>query len=266
MLIDTHSHIFLEEFNEDRPDVIERAKEAGVTQILLPNIDSTTISPMLSLCDKYPEMCYPMIGIHPTSVTDENYKKELKIVEDELNREDRRYIAIGEIGIDLYWDKTFRNLQIKVFERQIELAIERKLPIVIHAREACDDVCNTLDKYRDTELRGIFHSFTGTAEEAERLLSYKNFMIGVNGVVTFKKSPLPDSLQQVPMTRIVLETDSPYLTPVPFRGRRNESSYVKHVALKLAEVYETDYNTICKQTATNATKMFNLRINKPQVF
>jgi TatD DNase family protein len=259
MMIDTHSHLFLEEFAADLPEVMERAERAGITYILMPNIDSTTIEPLLDVCQRYP-MCKPMIGFHPTSVTAENYKAELRIVEEELKREDRNYIAIGEIGMDLYWDKTYREEQLTVFERQIELALEYRLPIVIHAREAYDEVCMVLDKYRTTPLRGVFHSFTGNAEEAERLLSYENFMIGVNGVVTFKKSPLTESLKRVPLTRVLLETDSPYLTPVPYRGRRNESAYVEYVMKKLAEVYETDCNKVSEQTTKNAVKLFDIPI------
>jgi TatD DNase family protein len=258
-MIDTHSHLFLEEFAADLPEVMERAERAGITYILMPNIDSTTIEPLLDVCQRYP-MCKPMIGFHPTSVTAENYKAELRIVEEELKREDRNYIAIGEIGMDLYWDKTYREEQLTVFERQIELALEYRLPIVIHAREAYDEVCMVLDKYRTTPLRGVFHSFTGNAEEAERLLSYENFMIGVNGVVTFKKSPLTESLKRVPLTRVLLETDSPYLTPVPYRGRRNESAYVEYVMKKLAEVYETDCNKVSEQTTKNAVKLFDIPI------
>jgi TatD DNase family protein len=259
MMIDTHSHLFLEEFAADLPEVMERAERAGITYILMPNIDSTTIEPLLDVCQRYP-MCKPMIGFHPTSVTAENYESELRIVEEELKREDRNYIAIGEIGMDLYWDKTYREEQLTVFERQIELALEYRLPIVIHAREAYDEVCMVLDKYRTTPLRGVFHSFTGNAEEAERLLSYENFMIGVNGVVTFKKSPLTESLKRVPLTRVLLETDSPYLTPVPYRGRRNESAYVEYVMKKLAEVYETDCNKVSEQTTKNAVKLFDIPI------
>jgi TatD DNase family protein len=259
MMIDTHSHLFLEEFAADLPEVMERAERAGITYILMPNIDSTTIEPLLDVCQRYP-MCKPMIGFHPTSVTAENYKAELRIVEEELKREDRNYIAIGEIGMDLYWDKTYREEQLTVFERQIELALEYRLPIVIHAREAYDEVCMVLDKYRATPLRGVFHSFTGNTEEAERLLSYENFMIGVNGVVTFKKSPLTESLKRVPLTRVLLETDSPYLTPVPYRGRRNESAYVEYVMKKLAEVYETDCNKVSEQTTKNAVKLFDIPI------
>lgn len=217
MLIDTHSHLFLEEFSDDLPQVMERARQAGVSRIYMPNIDSTTIEPMLSVCADYPDFCYPMIGLHPTSVN-ESYRQELSIVRERL-QVPNNFVAIGEIGLDLYWDKTFLNEQLYVFEKQIEWALEYKLPIVVHSREAFDYIYKVMEPYKNTALTGIFHSFTGNAEEAARLLEFGGFMLGINGVVTFKKSSLPDTLLTVPLERIVLETDSPYLTPAPNRGR-----------------------------------------------
>lgn len=213
MLIDTHSHLFLEEFSDDLPQVMERARQAGVSRIYMPNIDSTTIEPMLSVCADYPDFCYPMIGLHPTSVN-ESYRQELSIVRERLEAPNN-FVAIGEIGLDLYWDKTFLNEQLYVFEKQIEWALEYKLPIVVHSREAFDYIYKVMEPYKNTALTGIFHSFTGNAEEAARLLEFGGFMLGINGVVTFKKSSLPDTLLTVPLERIVLETDSPYLTPAP---------------------------------------------------
>ena len=210
MLIDTHSHLFLEEFSDDLPQVMERARQAGVSRIYMPNIDSTTIEPMLSVCADYPDFCYPMIGLHPTSVN-ESYRQELSIVRERLEAPNN-FVAIGEIGLDLYWDKTFLNEQLYVFEKQIEWALEYKLPIVVHSREAFDYIYKVMEPYKNTALTGIFHSFTGNAEEAARLLEFGGFMLGINGVVTFKKSSLPDTLLTVPLERIVLETDSPYLT------------------------------------------------------
>lgn len=215
MLIDTHSHLFLEEFSDDLPQVMERARQAGVSRIYMPNIDSTTIEPMLSVCADYPDFCYPMIGLHPTSVN-ESYRQELSIVRERLEAPNN-FVAIGEIGLDLYWDKTFLNEQLYVFEKQIEWALEYKLPIVVHSREAFDYIYKVMEPYKNTALTGIFHSFTGNAEEAARLLEFGGFMLGINGVVTFKKSSLPDTLLTVPLERIVLETDSPYLTPAPNR-------------------------------------------------
>lgn len=213
MLIDTHSHLFLEEFSDDLPQVMERARQAGVSRIYMPNIDSTTIESMLSVCADYPDFCYPMIGLHPTSVN-ESYRQELSIVRERLEAPNN-FVAIGEIGLDLYWDKTFLNEQLYVFEKQIEWALEYKLPIVVHSREAFDYIYKVMEPYKNTALTGIFHSFTGNAEEAARLLEFGGFMLGINGVVTFKKSSLPDTLLTVPLERIVLETDSPYLTPAP---------------------------------------------------
>ena len=224
-LIDTHSHLFLEEFSEDLPQVIERARSAGVTHIFMPNIDSTTIDSMLSVCNTYNDYCFPMIGLHPTSVN-ADYEKELEIVAREL-RSFNKYIAIGEVGMDLYWDKTFLKEQQIVLDKQINWALEYDLPVVIHCRDAFGYIYNVLEPYKNTSLKGVFHSFTGTDDEAARILEFSGFLIGINGVVTFKKSRLPEVLTKIPLEKIVLETDSPYLTPVPNRGKRNESAYVK---------------------------------------
>ncbi len=256
-MIDSHSHLFLEEFSEDLSDVIARAKKVGVAKIFMPNIDSTTLEPLLDVCERYKGYCYPMIGLHPTSVG-ENYLCELDIVRRRLAEPDNPFVAVGEIGIDLYWDKTYELQQIDAFEQQVELALEYNLPIVIHAREAFNEVCSVIDRYRDTNLRGVFHSFTGTVDDALRLLGYKNFMIGVNGVLTFKKSTLPDVLPAIPLDRLLLETDSPYLTPVPFRGRRNESSYIEYTMRKVAEVYGMECEEVSNQTSENALTLFGV--------
>ena len=257
MLVDSHSHLFLEEFADDLPQVMQRAREAGVTHIFMPNIDSTTIESLLSVCAAYKEFCFPMIGLHPTSVN-ENYKKELDIVAGQL-ASSNGYVAIGEIGLDLYWDKTFLREQLLAFEKQVEWALEYHLPIVIHTREAFDYIYKVLQPYKETGLTGIFHSFTGTSEEAAKLLDFQGFMIGINGVVTFKKSQLPEVLKDVPLARIVLETDSPYLTPVPFRGKRNESSYIPLIAQKIAELTGLETKKIEEITTQNALNLFNLQ-------
>ncbi|WP_308746783.1 TatD family hydrolase [uncultured Bacteroides sp.] len=257
MLIDTHSHLFLEEFSEDLSQVIERAREAGVSYIFMPNIDSTTINPMLSVCAGYPGYCFPMIGLHPTSVN-ETYEQELAVVHEQLAGTNR-YVAIGEIGLDLYWDKTFLKEQLLVFQRQIEWALEYRLPIVIHSRDAFEYIYKVMEPYKNTPLTGIFHSFTGTVEEAEKLLEFEGFMLGVNGVVTFKKSALPETLLTVPLERIVLETDSPYLTPVPNRGKRNESANVKDTLAKVAEIYRMPFEYVSQVTSENALKVFGIR-------
>jgi len=257
MLIDTHSHLFVEEFSEDLPQVIERTREAGVSSVFMPNIDSTTIDAMLSVCRDYPGFCYPMIGVHPTSVN-ESYEEELAIVHNYLSTSSE-FVAIGEIGLDLYWDKTFLKEQLFVFEKQIEWALEYKLPIVIHSREAFEYIYKVMEPYKNTALTGIFHSFTGTSEEAAKLLEFEGFMLGINGVVTFKKSTLPESLLTVPLERIVLETDSPYLAPVPNRGKRNESTNLKHVLVKVAEIYQMSPEYVAKVTSENALKVFGIR-------
>ena len=256
MLVDSHSHLFLEEFAVVLPQVMQRAREAGVTHIFMPNIDSTTIESLLSVCAAYKEFCFPMIGLHPTSVN-ENYKKELDIVAGQL-ASSNGYVAIGEIGLDLYWDKTFLREQLLAFEKQVEWALEYHLPIVIHTREAFDYIYKVLQPYKETGLTGIFHSFTGTSEEAAKLLDFPGFMIGINGVVTFKKSQLPEVLKDVPLARIVLETDSPYLTPVPNRGKRNESARLKDTLIKVAEIYRESPEVVAEATSENALKVFGM--------
>lgn len=255
-LVDSHSHLFLDEFRDDLPQVIARAQAAGVTHIFMPNIDSTTVEPMLRVCEEYKGYCFPMIGLHPTSV-DAGYKEELAVVAERLAMPDN-YVAIGEIGIDLYWDRTFLKEQLLVFEQQVQWALEYGLPVVIHCREAFDYIYNVLEPYKSSPLKGIFHSFTGTLEEAHRLLEFAGFYIGINGVVTFKKSDLPEVLLGVPLNRIVLETDSPYLTPVPNRGKRNESANVKDTLLKVAGIYGKQPEEVACITSENALKVFGM--------
>lgn len=255
-LIDTHSHLFLEEFSEDLPQVIERARSAGVTHIFMPNIDSTTIDSMLSVCNTYNDYCFPMIGLHPTSVN-ADYEKELEIVAREL-RSFNKYIAIGEVGMDLYWDKTFLKEQQIVLDKQINWALEYDLPVVIHCRDAFGYIYNVLEPYKNTSLKGVFHSFTDTDDEAARILEFSGFLIGINGVVTFKKSRLPEVLTKIPLEKIVLETDSPYLTPVPNRGKRNESAYVKDTLMKVSDIYRMSPEAVGRVTSENALKVFGM--------
>ena len=257
-MIDTHSHIFSEEFKEDLPEVIARAKEIGVEKIFMPNIDDTSVEDMLSVCQAYPGYCFPMIGFHPTSVDgpDAIYKvREMK----KCLVEGHPYIAIGEVGLDLYWDKTWLREQQQILDEQIQWALEWKLPLVIHCREAFPELFQVLEPYKHTELTGVFHSFTGTVDEVRELMDYSRFMVGINGVVTFKKSTLPEALKEVPLSKLVLETDSPYLAPVPFRGKRNETFYVKRVAVKLAELYGMEIGEVERQTTENALKVFKIR-------
>lgn len=255
-LVDTHSHLFLEEFVDDISEVIARAQAAGVSHIFMPNIDSGTISALQSVCATYKNYCFPMIGLHPTSVT-ADYLKELDIVERELNSS-TKYVAIGEIGMDLYWDKSFLEEQLRVLSTQIEWALKFDLPVVIHCREAFDFVYEMLKPYKNTSLKGIFHSFAGSREEADHLLEFENFVIGINGIVTFKNSHLPEVLRDIPLERIVLETDSPYLAPVPHRGRRNESSYVRDILIRTAQIYQKSPEEVGAQTSKTALKVFGM--------
>ena len=257
-MIDTHSHIFSEEFKEDLPEVIARAKEIGVEKIFMPNIDDTSVEDMLDVCQAYPGYCFPMIGFHPTSVEGPDAIYKVKEMKKRLV-EGHPYIAIGEVGLDLYWDKTWLKEQQQILDEQIQWALEWKLPLVIHCREAFPALFQVLEPYKHTELTGVFHSFTGTVDEVRELMDYSRFMVGINGVVTFKKSTLPEALKEVPLSKLVLETDSPYLAPVPFRGKRNETSYVKRVAVKLAELYGMEIGEVERQTTENALKVFKIR-------
>lgn len=254
-MIDTHSHLFLEEFADNLPEVIARARAAGVDRIYMPNIDHTTADDLLRTCDRYPGYCFPMLGFHPTSVDADSLPKVRELRR--LLTDGHPFTAIGEVGMDLYWDRTYLRQQQHVLDEQVGWALEHRLPLVLHCREAFPQLFEVLRPYRGTELSGIFHSFTGTADElAEVMEEYPRFLIGVNGVVTFKKSHLPRLLSSVPLARLVLETDSPYLAPVPFRGTRNESSYIIKVAEKLAEIYGLTVEAVQRQTDENALTLF----------
>ena len=252
-MIDTHSHIYAEEFDTDRAETIERAKSVGVEHIILPNVDSETLPRMLSLEAAYPGYCHAAIGLHPTSV-DATYQTELNLVKSELER--REWIAIGEIGIDLYWDKTFLNEQITAFQQQIEWALEYNLPIIIHVRDSFRKTMAALAPYRNKGLRGVFHSFVGTIEEANEIIDFGGFYMGINGIVTFKNSGLAAVVEQIDLKHILMETDSPYLTPAPHRGKRNESAYTQLVLNKLSEIYNLSAKQIDLQTTHNARELF----------
>ena len=253
-MIDTHSHIYSEEFDADRDEVIQRAKEAGVTKIVLPNVDAQSLPRMLELEAQYPDYCYAAVGLHPESVK-ENYQIELDIIREELER--RKYLAVGEIGIDLYWDKTYQTEQIRAFQTQVEWAIEFNLPVIIHVRNSHNETIQALKPYAGKGLKGIFHCFGGTPEEAAEIFSLGDFKLGIGGVVTFKNSGLAASLMHIPLEKLVLETDSPYLTPAPFRGKRNESAYTVLVAEKLAQVYDMSVGEIDRITTENACSVFS---------
>lgn len=252
-MIDTHSHIYSEDFDVDSVEVIQRAKDAGVEKIIMPNVDAESLPRMLALEAKYPGYCFSAIGLHPTSVKND-YESELAIVKAEL--EQREFIAIGEIGIDLYWDKTYLNEQIIAFHTQIEWALLYNLPVIIHVRDSFRETMKELSQYKGTKLTGVFHSFTGSLEEANEIIEFGGFKIGINGIVTFKNSGLAETLKFIDLKNIVLETDSPYLTPTPFRGKRNESSYINHTRDKLTTIYNISHNEIDKITTKNAEYIF----------
>lgn len=255
MFIDTHTHLFVDAFDQDRDTVVRRAIDAGVECMLLPNIDKDTIGPLNDLAQRFPQHCLPMMGLHPGSVN-QDWEEQLEAVRQALFS--GHYIAVGEIGMDLYWDTTYVAEQREVFRRQVAWAKELNLPIVIHAREAFQELFTLLDELNDETLKGVFHCFTGSSEDAAHILSYGGFMLGIGGVATYKKANLGESLSAVPLSALVLETDSPYLTPVPFRGQRNESAYLLHIAEKLAEIYGLSLREIENATTENARRLFDL--------
>ncbi len=252
--VDTHTHLFCEEFDDDRAAVVERAIAAGVTRLCLPSINAATLEPLLKMCDEYPAVCYPMIGLHPTDVASD-YGTVLQSMEQRLFN-DSRFIAVGEVGLDFYWSEEFRKEQIDAFEAQIGWARRVGLPLVIHSRNAFKELCEVMENHRSQGLRGVFHCFSGSADEARELLSHEGFFLGVGGVLTYKKSTLPAVLEGVPLERIVLETDSPYLSPVPFRGKRNESAYIPHIATMVAQVYGCSVERVAEVTTQNALRLF----------
>ncbi|MBL4709472.1 MAG: TatD family hydrolase [Flavobacteriales bacterium] len=253
--IDTHTHLYSDQFDQDRTQMIEKAITEGVEKFLLPNIDKASVKGMKELIKEFPTNCFAMMGLHPCSVN-ENVEEELRVVEEELSA--NPYIAVGEIGMDLYWDKTFVKEQEMAFRKQILWAKQRKLPIVIHCRDAFDEILTVLDELNDDELFGVFHCFTGNLEQAKHILKYGNFKLGIGGVLTFKNSGLDKVVEQLNINDLVLETDSPYLAPAPFRGKRNESSYLIRVAERLSEIYKLPMTDIAKQTTMNANQIFKL--------
>jgi TatD DNase family protein len=253
-LIDTHCHLYLEEFDADRENLIDEALASGIDTILLPNVDTATIGAMLRLRARHPGFAFPMMGLHPTSVN-KAYPAQLREIEHQLSQ--RSYCAIGEIGIDLYWDKTYLREQQDVFEKQLQWSIELDLPVAIHTRDAFPEVFDCIERTGADKLRGVFHSFSGTKNELDTIKQLKNFKLGVNGVVTFKNSGLADVLQQATIDDIVLETDAPYLSPVPYRGKRNEPAYIWKTAEKIAAIYNVSIESVALATRKNALKLFN---------
>lgn len=253
--IDTHTHLYSAQFDNDRADMIHRAIAAGVEVLCLPNIDEESIPGMQALEKEFPGVCHAMMGLHPCSV-DEHWETVLHKMRSLIDQ--RSYIAVGEIGVDLYWDKTFRSEQMEAFRLQIGWAKEKGWPIVIHARDSFPEIFEVLDRENDDRLRGVFHCFTGSEEDARKVESYGGFYFGIGGVLTYKKSGLPDVLAGIAPEKILLETDAPYLPPVPYRGKRNESAYLVHTAEKVAEVYGITLSEIARITSANARKLFAL--------
>jgi TatD DNase family protein len=254
MIIDTHCHLYLNEFKQDIPEVIARAENEGVTHFYLPAIDSSEIDNLLLLESRFPGKCHAMMGLHPCSVK-ENYLEELAVVKNWLAK--RKFTAVGEIGLDFYWDKSFVKEQYIAFRLQIELSLQYHLPIVIHTRNAMQEAIDVVKEFVPAGVKGIFHCFGGTVEQANEITS-AGFYLGIGGVLTYKKSGLAEVLQHIDLKHLVLETDSPYLTPVPFRGKRNESSYLKYVVEKLAEIKKVSKEEVASVTTANAEKIFGL--------
>jgi len=253
-VIDSHAHIYLEEFSEDADAVIQSAMEAGVAKILLPNIDSTTTEAMLKLVEKHPDICYPMMGLHPCSVKI-NYERELRHVEKMLDA--HNFIAVGEMGTDLYWDKSFWPEQQEAFNAQCQMALDRNLPIVIHCRETIDETIELVKPWAKKGLFGVFHCFGGTVNQAEHITKM-NFFLGLGGVSTFKNGGMDKVIPFLDRSKVLLETDSPYLSPVPYRGKRNESAYLKLIAQRVAELWQTSLEEVDAITTLNTERLFNL--------
>lgn len=254
IITDTHTHLYSEEFDQDRNEMIQRAIAGGVSRFFIPAIDSKTTQSMYDLEKEFPDNIFLMMGLHPTHVK-ENYLEELEHVETELPK--RKFYAVGEIGIDLYWDKTHLKEQQIAFRRQIQLAKQYQLPIVIHCREAFDEVFEILEEEKSPELFGIFHCFTGTHEQALQAISY-NMKLGIGGVVTYKNGKIDQFLSAIDLSHIVLETDAPYLAPIPYRGKRNESSYLIPIIAKLAQIYNVSATEIAERTTLNSKAIFGI--------
>lgn len=252
--IDTHSHLYDEAFAGDEDAAVSRAKEAGVRRIIFPDIDSQSRDAMFSFADRHPGVVFPCLGLHPTSV-DANWQNELSAMEAYMDRDIK---AIGEIGMDCYWSKDFIKQQQEVMRIQLELAAQRDLPVIIHSRESTELIINILKDCRHLNLRGVFHAYSGSFETYKELQRLGDWYIGIGGVLTYKKASIAETVKEIPLERILLETDSPYLTPVPFRGKRNESSYIPHIASRLAELTGNEISQIAETTTSNARKLFNI--------
>lgn len=257
-MIDTHCHLDGEEFADDLEQVVARAREAGVQAIGVPGIDLKSCATVMALCRRYPDYCFPMLGLHPEEVKDD-WKDVLNAIAPQL----REVVAIGEVGLDFYWSREFESAQLQAFEEQVKWSVETRLPLMIHCRKAQNELVTILKRYKDDLPGGVFHCFTGNTIEAQELLQFDRFVLGIGGVLTFKKSKLPETLlEAVPLERIVLETDAPYMAPVPMRGQRNEPAFVAHVMRKLAEVYGVSEETVDEVTTGNVQRIFPSIVNK----
>ena len=256
--IDTHCHLDGEEFAQDRDAVIQRAREAGCTAIFLPAIDVPSCHTVLDVCAHYPDFCRPMLGLHPEEVR-ADWRDQLLAISQQLTANSQKPIAIGEIGLDYYWSREFEREQLEAFEEQVRWAVELQLPLMIHCRKAQNEMVAIIKRYAHDLPGGVFHCFTGNVQEAQQLLEFDRFVLGIGGVLTFKKSHLPETLAEVvPLNRIVLETDAPYMAPVPLRGQRNEPSFIRHVITRLAEAYGVAEEEICRQTNANVARVFKV--------
>jgi TatD DNase family protein len=256
LLTDTHAHLYGHQFDADRSEMLKRATDAGVQRLFLPYIDSETESAFFTLVDQHPDVCFPMIGLHPCSVHPDTIEKELHAIRFWLDN--RPFVAIGEIGIDLYWDKTHQALQEEVFAKQIDWALEKKMPIAIHSRNAFEQCYSILQAKHDRTLKGVFHCFGDGLSEAKKVMALGGFFLGIGGVLTYKNSGLDAVLAEVPLEYIVLETDAPYLAPVPHRGKRNESSYIIHIAERLAQIKGVSLEEVARITTENSIRLFGV--------
>ena len=259
--IDTHCHLDGEEFAADRDAIVQRAREAGCTHIFLPAIDAASCQTVLDVCAQYPDFCRPMLGLHPEEVR-ADWREQLSTIKGLLSsaiNHQSSVLAIGEVGLDYYWSRDFEQEQLQAFEEQVKWAIELQLPLMIHCRKAQNEMVSIIKRYANDLVGGVFHCFTGNEQEARQLLEFDRFVLGIGGVLTFKKSHLPETLAAVvPLDRIVLETDAPYMAPVPMRGKRNESAFIRHVITRLAEAYGVGEDEICRQTNSNVTRVFGI--------
>ena len=254
--IDTHAHLYAEEFDPDRDAVIQNAVEKGVSRLLIPAIDRNYYERMMSVTDRHSEYCFPMIGLHPTSVR-ANFREELDFIKETLEKNRERFYGIGEIGIDLYWDKTYVDEQTSAFNYQLDLAIEYQLPVAIHTRNSFEIAIKVIREKNNPELKGVFHCFSGSVEQAQQAMEL-GFMLGIGGIITYKNSGLQKVVEDTGLTHLVLETDAPYLPPAPYRGQRNESAYIPVIAKKVAEIKNVSINEVAEITTLNALTLFKI--------